>query len=351
VLLLVLAATVPGIRAGVKAPGVLAEAIEQAWPRPLAPEVTRQVTEVGGVAGERYAAIRSGPPLLLVPGATPAGLDDARTIRLARSLARAGRDVFVPVLDLFDQVIGTDDVDRVVAAGVALADAAPDGTIVLVGVSYGGATALLAAADPDLRDRIARVAVFGAYWDMLGVVQAAATGESLVGDRRIPWAADPRAPELLTEQILARAPASEAEQVAAVLAGNGDAAALSDGAAALVELVRHTDPAQTAGIAARLPPDVRAELAAISPSSVAEDIRAPVIVLHDIDDPAVPFGEALRLQRDLPRATVLAVELFDHVDLDTDRSRLAIAGDLWRTWRFGRAVLAPQERPLGSLTP
>lgn len=349
--LLVLAVAVPGARAGLKAPGVLAEAMQLSWPRPLAPQVVREPVTVGGVAGDRYAPTRPGPPVLFVPGATPAGLDDSRAIRAATALARAGRTVFVPDLDLYQRRLGREDVDRIVAAGVALAESSSEGEVVLTGFSYGGSFALLAAADEELRDRVAVVAVFGAYWDIVGVAQAAATGVSLVDGEPIPWDADPTAEGIMREQAVALAPSGSAAALQAALDGMLDPADLPDDVAALHDLVTHDDPARTEGIVAALPDETRARLLAVSPAQVAEGLRAPVIALHDRDDPAVPYGEALRLRAALPDARVHTVELFEHVDLDTDQGLLAIAGDLVQAWRFTRAVLAPQERVLGSLTP
>jgi pimeloyl-ACP methyl ester carboxylesterase len=254
----------------------------------------------------------------------------------------------VPELDLYRQEIGRADVEAIAAAGAALADEA-GGDVVLAGFSFGGSFALLAAAEEVLADRVAVVAVLGAYWDMAGFAQAAATGRSLVDGREVVWEPDPRAPGLLREQVVALAPPALAPQVAAALEDGPTPE--DDGAAALVALAEHDDPRETAAIVAGLPPEVRERLAAVSPSAVAGRIRAPVVAIHDVDDPAVPYAESLRMARDLPGARVTAVELFQHVDLDTDRSLRELSGDLLATWRWTRAILAPQERPFGGLRP
>lgn len=350
VLLALLAVALPPARAGLKAPGVLAEAIGVGWPRPLAPAVGREPAAVGGVAGDRYASARAGPPVVLVPGATPAGRDDARTVRVASALARAGREVFVPELDLYARELDRRDVERITAAGRAMADRAADGRVALVGFSYGGAFALLAAAEEDLRDHLAVVAVFGAYWDMVGVAQAAATGVSLVDGREIPWDADPHAARIFTEQVVALAPPESRADLRAVLDGQEEPSVLPEEIRPLHDLIVHDDPRRTRRIANRLPTEVRERLAAVSPSAVAGAITAPVVVMHDVDDPAVPYGEALRLRMGLPHARVHAVALFEHVDLDTGGDGFAIAGDLLGAWRFTRSLLAAQEPMLGTLT-
>jgi pimeloyl-ACP methyl ester carboxylesterase len=348
-LLLLVPLAVPSARVGLKAPGVLAEALQLRWPRPLAPSVERERVEVAGVTVDRYTPSRGSRPILLVPGATPRGLDDTRAIRTATALARTGRQVLVPDLDLYEEDFGREDVDRIVAVGTALADGSDDGLVTIVGFSYGGSFALLAAAEDPLRGRIAKIATFGSYWDMAGVAQAAATGVSLVDGATVPWPADPRAEGIFVEQVLALTAPALREDLTAALAGETDADELDPDLTALHDLVTHDDPTRTAGIVAALPAEARARLAALSPSSVADRITAPVVVLHDVADPAVPYGEALRIARDLPAARVHTVELFEHVDLGADRPRLGLARDLIGVWRFTRAALAPQEPALGTL--
>jgi hypothetical protein len=197
VVLLVAVAVVPGLRAAAKAPFVLADALGSPVPRPWAPSVQRYEDDVGGVTVDRYSPGDSAPPLLVVPGAAQDGRDDSRVVSLARSLARAGRDVVVPELTLYQQELDVDDVDRVVRVAQALCP--PQGGLVLLGLSYGGSLALVAAADERLAGCLDLVATFGAYADLVGVVQAAATGTSVVGGERHPWRA---ADESIARQVL-----------------------------------------------------------------------------------------------------------------------------------------------------
>jgi pimeloyl-ACP methyl ester carboxylesterase len=343
-LLVVAAAVAPPTRAGLKAPGVLAESLDRSWPRPLAPDVERRSAVVGGVEGDLYAPRGAAPPVLLLPGATPAGLDDVRAVRTATAIARAGRRVFVPELVLYEQDLDPQDVERIVRAGAALAEQARDGRVALVGFSFGGSMALLAAAEDDLRDRVAVIGTFGAYWDLEGYAQAAATGVSVVEGRRVAWSADPRAPEIFREQVLGFAGEDDRALLEGVLAGDLAPGELSPEAAVLHDFVTHDDPARTGELFRALPAPVRDHLRQLSPSTVADRITAPVIALHDRDDPAVPYGEALRLAHGLPHARVHTVELFEHVDLDADRAWHELLGDLAGTWRLARGILAAQER-------
>jgi pimeloyl-ACP methyl ester carboxylesterase len=342
----------PPVQARAKAAAVLADALDLGTPRPLAAEVTRQGVTVGGVAGELYAPRRPAPPVLLVPGATPAGLRDRRIVRVAEAYARAGRAVFVPDLALYEERFEEADIEALVRAALGLAerDGARGGVTVL-GFSYGGAFALVAAADPRLADAVEHIGVFGAYHDLVGVIQAATTGVSLVGTETIPWEAHPAAGQVLREHAVGLAPPDQRAALGAALDSRLDPGELPAEARAIHALVVNPDPARTFPLAEELPADVRARLARFSPASVAERVTAPVSVLHSTDDPLVPYGEALRLTEALPHARLYTVELFRHVDYRPDGAgeAIAVAADLVRTWRFAGRLLGAQERTL-SLT-
>lgn len=337
----------PGGWARLKALPTAAQAVDVAFPRPLAPTVTRAEVRVGGVLGDLYTIGRAAPTVVLLPGATPAGRNDRRAITAAEAIARAGRTVFVPELTLYDSRIDARDLDRIVEAVLALpAHRLGEGPPTIVGFSYGGSYGLVAAADPRLAGRLALVATFGAYFDLLGVMQAATTGVSIVGEDRLAWDADPRAGALLVEHALQLAPDEEREALAAALDGRTDPATLGPEARALHALLANTDPDRTAALAARLPPGIRGVLERFSPATVAGDLDAPVVALHSTDDPAVPYAEGLRLARGLPDARFVTVERFTHVDFTSGGSPVDLARatpDLWRTWRFTGWVLAAQE--------
>lgn len=345
-------ALLPPVQARAKAAAVLTDALDLPVPRPFAAEIVRERTVVGGVPGDLYAPPERAPAVLLVPGATPAGLRDRRAIAVAEAYARAGRAVFMPELTLYDQRFEEHDLDALVNAARGLARReGTGGRVALVGFSYGGSFALVAAADPRLEGVLERVGVFGAYDDLVGVIQAATTGVSLVDGEAIPWAPDPAADDIIRENALELVPPEQRAALAAALDGEFDAAELPTEAAAIHALLANRDPEETFPLARALPADVRARLARFSPASVADRVNVPVEVLHSTDDPAVPYGEALRLARDLPDARLYSLTLFSHVDFRPHDApeALAIASDLWSTWRFASRMLAAQERAFSFL--
>jgi pimeloyl-ACP methyl ester carboxylesterase len=332
--------TMPVAQARAKAVAVIAEGLGLSFPRPFAAEVTREEVELGGVAGDLYGGSEPWPAIVLVAGAAPDGKDDARIVRLARALARAGRTVFVPQLALADKRFETADIDALVVSVLELAKRHP-ARIVMFGFSYGGSFALLAAADDRLDVSLGQVATFGAYFDLVGVAQAVTSGTSLVDGRRVPWDAHPRAADVFRDVVLELAGPGAREGLEAALDG-AEAAELDGATRAVYDFLTNEDPEQTYALAARLPQPMIDTLRTFSPATIAGEIEAEVVALHSTDDPLVPFGEALRLVAAMPDASLETVSLFSHVNL-TDGSPMRRASDLLATWRFASRILSAQE--------
>jgi pimeloyl-ACP methyl ester carboxylesterase len=336
----------PPVQARGKALLVLAEALGLPSPRPFAIPIRRGEATLGGATGHLYLPGRPSPPILLLPGAAPRGKEDPRVVRLARAVARAGRAVFVPDLELSRRRFVPEDLEQIARAVVALdAHPATAGPVQILGISYGGSFGLLAAADPRVRGHLAQVSVFGAYWDLVGVVQAVSTGVSLVQGRRIPWRADPRAEGILREVAVRLAPARSRQELRAVLAGRSRPSSLRPGARALHALLVNDDPRRTGELASRLAPRARNLLRRFSPASVAGRIEVPVVAMHSVDDPAVPYGEAVRLAEGLPEARLARVRLFRHVDVRASSVREVAAALVGFTeaWSFATWMVAAQE--------
>jgi pimeloyl-ACP methyl ester carboxylesterase len=341
----IVAGFLPAVQARGKALAVLAEAVGIDFPRPFADDIRRTDVSLDGVTGHLYTPDHPAPAILLLPGAAPLGKDDPRAVRLARALARAGRVVFIPDLILFERRLEIEDLDRIVRSALALSShPAAEGEVSLLGISYGGSFALVAAADERLRGHLTQVATFGAYWDLVGVIQAVTTGASLVDGVRVPWQGHPMAGAILEEAVTRLGPAESRDQLQAALA-SGDPNELPQEARAVFELLRNRDPERTRDLAAGLPPGLRELFAAFSPSSVADGIEAPVVAMHSTDDPAVPYGELIRLRINLPETRVVTVSSFRHVDPSTSAPGgwTSLVADAWDAWRFTSWILAAQE--------
>lgn len=253
---------------------------------------------VVGAAADRYVspALRRPPPLVLVHGFTPEGKDDPRARRAAELLARAGFEVAVPTVPgLTLGRLRPGDVEAVAATIDAMS---PPGSppVTVVGVSLGAGPALLAAADPRVRDRVATVVSLGGYGSASELLRFFLTGDYGFAGVRGHVTHDPAAVRAFVE-----ANADLADEASRRRLASGDR-----------EFAR--------AFLAAPSPELRALLDALSPERVAADIRARLVLVHGRSDPAVPYTESLRLAAARPARTTLAlVGAVGHVEGTSSR--------------------------------
>lgn len=334
---------VPPSRARMTAATTVAEGLQLPSWRPLAPPVTVRTQSVAGNPADVYVSAGNVPVVVLVPGAVPAGRDDPRVQRVATALARADRRVVVPELEVYDERLVAADRERLVDSVLELSDGQP---VVLVGISFGGSLALVAAADSRLDGHVAGVATFGAYADLVGVVQAATTGVSVVDGRAVPWDADPRAEQIVRDELTSLLPSRGARAVRAALETSDPAHLPGRGARAVYDILANDRPQRTYPLARDLPVPVRERLAVVSPASVADGLSdVPVIAMHTRDDPVVPYGELLRLGAAIPHAELLTVDSLEHAELrvTSPDGWLGTLADLRTLWSFVSRTLRWQE--------
>jgi dienelactone hydrolase len=326
----------------------------QGWPRAFARIHEREVVERGFEVVTRDRTVRARAyhpehgawrPVLVLSGVHPEGIDDPRLVHFARSLAAVGLGAITPELPgLFEFEVGPDSTDLIedVAAWVASRDDLGAGRrIGMIGISFSGGLAIVAAGRETIRDHVAFVLSIGGHGDLLrtldtragGIltdaadVDADAFGLALVlasaADRVVPaaqvaalrgWARtfltaghlpfdDPQRAQLFSEAERLRATLPEP---AATFAARAEAA---DSAALRPHLLHH----------------VR-ELAghpALSPER-APPPRAPVYLLHGMDDPVIPPEESRRLGEHLrPHVPVrvLLTPVLTHADIEDPRAR------------------------------
>jgi hypothetical protein len=302
----------------------------------------RQIRLPGGAAADLYRprGWSQAPGVVVVPGASTAGKDDPALVRFATALARTGRRVLVPQLELRHRRLDLGDPRRIGEAVLALAG---DGTVGILGFSYGAGLALVAVGgDSGVRRHTAFVATVGTYFDAVNVVRGVTTGVVHdAGDRTQAWEAAPDARDLFAGQ-LARS-LGEPEGPGLLQAWReADPAGLGPDAAAAYALLANRDPARFEALFSALPARVREEFAAVSPAGVIGEVGVPVFALHDHGDPASPPAESRLLVEALGgRARLTEVGLFDHVRPEgTLRAQL---GDGIRLARFAARMLRVQE--------
>ena len=129
--------------------------------------VARTTERLGGCLTDRYdptGAFRSS--LVLIHGVSFKGKEDERLQHFATCLALEGVRCFAPTLPGLTRAIS--EVEDIDALGSLIQVASDEGrrAVGLVGFSYGGSAALLAAARPENAGLVEFVATFGAYHDL-----------------------------------------------------------------------------------------------------------------------------------------------------------------------------------------
>ena len=244
----------------------------------------REPLALAGATADRWAG-GGGVPLVLVHGYAPAGKDEPRVQEAAALLARAGFDVAVPTIPgLTHGRLRPGDVQPVVATLASR----PAGTV-MVAVSVGAGPALLAAADPAVRDRVGVVLSLGGYASAAELLRFFLTGEYAWNDVRGRVVHDAAVVRTFVEANADLLDTSAQDAVA--------------------------DPARAAALLAAPPAALAELLARLSPERVAPEIRARLVLVHGVDDRAVPYTESLRLAAARPDDTrVVLVHLVGHVE-------------------------------------
>jgi len=298
-------------------------------------------TRHGPMAGRAYEPARAAaPPTLVVPGVNPAGLDDPRLEDFARALAAAGLPVVtIAPDDLVAFAVTAADTDRIEDAAAWLADRVAltgGGRPGLVGVSFAGGLAIVAAGRRSVRDRLAFVVSLGGHGDLPRVLRFLCTGELADGTRLRPHdygtavvllnvldgLVPPEDAAPLREAVLAFVEASTIELIDPAAArpaferARALESALSEPAAAWMRRVRARD---IEGAGPLLLPYALAIGGdpALSPERSPAP-RAPVFLLHGEGDNVIPTIETDRLAASLAEWTevrALVTPLLMHADI------------------------------------
>lgn len=342
------------------------------WKEVTPPPRRQSVTfNVNGRAhtGDLYLPADAEPAagIVLVPGAVPQGKDDPRLVAFAMTLARARFAVLAPQLSGVRELrVRPSDGREVADAFAYLAsrpDLAPGGRAGIGAFSYAVGPAVLAALEPDVRERVRFIVAVGGYHDLFRAIRFFTTGyfeEDGKGGYvkpddygRLVFAygakAYLRAPRdhQLIEAIAERKQRDRAADVADLVA------ALSREAKAVYEVAVNSDPARFPALLAGLPPAMLADLDALSlHNKDLGRLKARLLLLHGRNDNLIPYPESLALAQAAPQGKArawLINRVLGHVDLSlghafTWRFVSEELPDIWRMFRAVDALLGERDR-------
>lgn len=279
--------------------------------------------------------------LLVFLGANAAGRDDPDVVNFGKALARAG---FAVMLSWSPTMGARNNVDPAEIDNLAWAfqhlrsqDYVDPDRVGMAGFSVGGSFVLVAAANPRIRDEVAFVNSFGGYYDAPDFFrQIASNSKFSAGQPAEPWAVDPLTRRVFVNEMIEVVDDPAERQFLARRFLDGAAGADGDAAAPAAwsaqgdlsrRILEGTTPDQAAELFDQMPATFRQGLADISPSVHLPQVRAKLLIMHDVGDPLIPVGESRRLVQALresgrPAARYTETAIFDHV-------RPGRSGSLW----------------------
>jgi len=203
----------------------------------------------------------------------------------------------------------------------------------LFGTCVGGSFALMAAAAPEIRDRVAFVGAYAPYASVWTLARGIATATRTTETGRIAWDVDPLTRRVFRESLLASLSPAEA----GILAGEDvDEGRLSRDGRAVRAVLDGLPVADVDESLHRLPVRLQQQFDAVSPLNHLAGLRAPLVVLaHDRDDLVIPVSESRTLAAVLaaPLAGLHYQELnFHHLDPSGLRW-LRLVRELAKFWR------------------
>ncbi|HEX7501677.1 MAG TPA: hypothetical protein VF524_15460 [Polyangia bacterium] len=312
---------------------------------------------------------------ILVPGIHMDGINEERLVGLARELAASGlRVLTVAPPDLTRYRLSTnstDELEDTIAWASSQTELAPDGRVGIVGFSFSGGLALVAAGRPAVRDRVAFVLSFGGHGDLSRVLRylcqgttdpvdasardLAAGGEYIhipkphdygavvallnLAGRVVPAAQVAGIEEaiilFLRASSIDRVDPAKAQSVFARARQVGEA--LPDPARTLMGYVNDRDVGKLGRALAPLLADLELP-AGLSPER-SPLATAPVFLLHGADDSVVPASEMLSLARKLQhtsRVRAFASRLITHAEAN----RGVALAEMWSLSGFWQELLA-----------
>ncbi|GAC1422538.1 MAG: hypothetical protein NVSMB62_18300 [Acidobacteriaceae bacterium] len=354
VLLLLSLAAWPFTRAHLQAIAVLRQVAGQPIPPPIArwfavPVTTRDLTvPIESPSGQQLVRARlylpggreDGPAIVIFHGVHHLGIDEPRLTSFASAMARCGIRVLTPELpDIKDYHVGPGSVRTIGESAKWFAThtstqpastATTRAQVGVMGLSFSGGLALVAAADPLYHPYIKFVFAVGSQHSMDRVTQYYRTGADIRPDGTVELLpAHEYGPLVLEYEYLDDfIPAPDLGPVRAVLRAHLYEDKAAEAAASLrlnetqqretLALMDATSTATRNRIAAVIARHTD-ELAGLSPRGRLHHLSTPVYLLHGEADNIIPAAETLWMASELPSEDLKAMlvsPVLSHIDLD-----------------------------------
>ncbi|HLI07433.1 MAG TPA: hypothetical protein VKV40_12760 [Ktedonobacteraceae bacterium] len=275
------------------------------------------------------------------------GAGDNRTVpqlvNLSESLAREGIvDVNVGTPALFAYRVEPQESAAVVQA-FELMEHWPGVNpqhIGIISFSVGSLSVYEAAGDPAIRAKIAFIGILGGYADVLSLLHDVGTRSQTVNGKTERWEPIATTAYVLYQSVSYLFSPSDQKllQEAFPLTPSfppplpaAKVKQLSPVGAAYYHLLEGDQPGNANRNIAALTPALKALFTRLSPLSVISQARAPIYLLHDRYDPAIPYSQDVEMAAALARLhhpyNFTTYTIFNHVQVNLNSALLQELGD------------------------
>jgi acetyl esterase/lipase len=329
--------------------------LQQVSGKPVPPLIARIVShpihtqdltlnvESGTVRARLYLPddLPNAPALVVFHGVHYLGIDEPRLMSFASAMASCGMRVLTPELpDIKDYHVDSTSTKTIGESAHWFAQRT-GGPVGVMGLSFSGGLALVAAADPLYHPDFKFVFAVGSQDSMGRVANYYRTNEDLLPNGTTETlTAHEYGPLVLEYQYVEDfVPKQDVAAIRAVLRAHlyEDKTAETTAEAKLtepqkleaLELMDATSPKTRALIAADNAKHIQ-ELAGISPDGYLKTFTTPVYLLHGQADNIIPSAETLWMASQLPSESLQAVlvsPVLSHIDVEAKP-------DLWDEWRL-----------------
>lgn len=292
--------------------------------------------------------------VVLVHGIHREGIEEPRLINFSRALAAAGVEVMTPeITDLANYSVTSKTPEVIGYSAEFLSNRMKRPKVGVIGLSFSGGLALIAAADPRYASKMGFVLALGGYSDLGRVARFLATDKVQMpdGTTRVIRAHEYGALVIAYSHVADFFPAGDIttarEALRLWLSEMPDQAwatarGLSpQGTVRFEELLHHRQ-----GLRESLLRSIQlhgSEMEAVSPSGRLDNLSVPVYLLHAARDDVIPASETLWLSQEIPRNRLRAV-LISPVIVHSDVGEEASLLQKWQLVTFLSRVLEEVDR-------
>jgi pimeloyl-ACP methyl ester carboxylesterase len=277
------------------------------------------------------------------------GIDEPRLMSFAQAMASSGLTVLTPELpDIKDYRVSESSI-RTIGASAKWFAQQTNANVGVMGLSFSGGLALVAAADPEFKPGMRFVFAVGSQGAMTRVASYYRTGSDPRPDGTIELLpAHEYGPLVLEyEHVEEFVPKADVEPIRAVLRAHlyedkdAEAAAIKLlNPAQVIEARRMMDAGSDSTRAMLRASETKhlAEMQQLSPDGHLRDLTVPVFLLHGEADNIIPAAETLWMASEL-RATTLQAALVSPMLSHLDMAKEPTLADQWRLIHFMAQVL------------